>query len=344
MRSALRILQTGLVITSWAGWCFSANANDEADFYAGKQIKFFVGTSPGGGYDTYARTLAQFLPAHIPGHPTIVVQNRGGSSGLGLVNSVYNALPKDGTILAISPVAMVLSEVLEPGSLNYKSRNLGWVGTMSTMTDVLAVLKSTGVNTIEDAKHKQVVIGAGNKYGNPGIYPAVSNVLLGTKFKIVLGYVGSMETYVAMERGELDARTNQWDSWNAQRPQWVKEGKLSYLFQVGPKIPELAGVPALKDLITTPQDKAVIDLLEVGQLMGRSVFVAPGIPTERLAALRTAFDETMTDPDYIEQMKRLGLDMLHRKGVQLQSDLERLMRDTDTVARDLKRIVEQQYR
>ena len=136
MRSALKILVAGLIATFVAGQSRSAMTNDVQQFYTGKQITFFIGTSPGGGYDLYARTLAQFLPAQIPGHPTIIVQNRAGGSGLGLTNSVYNAMPKDGTVLAISPVAMVLSEVLEPQSLSYKSQNFGWVGTMSTMTDI----------------------------------------------------------------------------------------------------------------------------------------------------------------------------------------------------------------
>lgn len=345
MRPVLKILAAGLLATFVAGSCCSAMADDVQQFYTSKQITFFVGTSAGGGYDLYARTLAQFLPAHIPGHPTIIVQNRAGSSGLGLTNSVYNALPKDGTILAISPVSMVMSEVLEPESLNYKSQNFGWVGTMSTMTDILAVFKSTGVNTIEDAKHKQVVIGAGNKFGNPGIYPAVANVLLGTKFKVVLGYPGATEAALAMEKGEVDGRTNQWDSWNAQRPQWIKEGKLSYLFQVGPKVPELGNVPTLGELLSAqPQYKPVIDLLDVGQLMGRSVYAPPGLPAERLAALRKAFDETMNDPGYIAQMKRAGFDMYHRKGTELQADLERAMKSTDAVARDLRKIVDQQYK
>jgi tripartite-type tricarboxylate transporter receptor subunit TctC len=345
MRPALRIIAAGLIATFPAYQCRSAAADDVQQFYTNKQITFFVGTSPGGGYDLYARTLAQFLPAHIPGNPTIIVQNRPGSSGLGLTNSVYNALPKDGTVLAISPVSMVLSEVLEPENLSYKSQNFGWVGTMSTMTDILAVFKSTGVNTIDDAKRKQVAIGAGNKFGNPGIYSAVSNVLLGTKFKIVLGYPGATEAALAMERGEVDGRTNQWDSWNAQRPQWIKEGKLSYLFQVGPKVPELADVPTLAELVSSqPQYKPVMDLLDVGELMGRSVYVPPGVPVERLTALRAAFDETMKDPGYIAQMKRAGFDMYHRKGIELQADLERAMKDTEVVARDLRKIIDQQYR
>jgi tripartite-type tricarboxylate transporter receptor subunit TctC len=345
MRTSSRCLIFSLLAALSVMQNHAASAEDVKQFYAGKQITLFVGTSAGGGYDLYARTLAQFLPAHIPGHPTIIVQNRPGSSGLGLASSVYNALPKDGTVLAMSPVSMVMAEVLEPDTLNYKSAKFGWVGTMSTTTDILAVFKPSGVNTIEDAKHKQVVIAAGNKFGNPGIYPAVSNVLLGTKFKIVLGYPGATEAALAMERGEVDGRTNQWDSWNAQRPDWVREGKLSYLFQVGPKVPDLASVPTLAELLNSqPQYRSVMDLLEVGQLMGRSVYVAPGVPAERLAALRAAFDATMTDPSYIAQMKRAGFDMLHRKGVELQADLERAMNNTEAVASELRRIIDTQYR
>lgn len=318
-------------------------AEDPSDFFAGRQINLTIGTSTGGSYDLYGRTLAQFLPDHIPGRPTIVVRNMPGSSGLALANTIFSAAPRDGTAIAISPAGMILSEVLEPDSLSFRSRQFGWVGTMSTMTDVLAVFKSTGVTSIEDAKKRELVIGAGNKVGNPSIYGAFLNWLLGTRFRIVLGYPGGTEMNLAMERGELEGRTNQWDSWKSQRPHWISEGKLSYLLQFGPPVAELPGVPTLNHFARNAEDRAIIDLLNVGELVGRSVYAPPGLPADRLSILRAAFDATMHDPRYVARMQSLGLDMLSRRGADLQADLDRAMSHTDAVARSLRGILQAQF-
>jgi tripartite-type tricarboxylate transporter receptor subunit TctC len=335
------IYYAAILITGSAA---GANAAESPSaFYANKQITLTVGTSGGGSYDLYGRTLAQFLPDHIPGRPSIIVRNVPGSSGLALANSTFNTAPKDGTFIAISPAGMILSEVLEPETLAFKARQFGWVGTMSTMTDVLAVFKKTGIEKIEDVKNRPTMIGAGNKVGNPSIYAAVSNAILGTKFRIVLGYPGGTEMNLAMEQGELEGRTNQWDSWKTQRPQWIREGKLSYLLQFGPKVDELAGVPAIDDFAKSPDDRAVVDLLNVGELVGRSIYAPPGVPVERMAILRTAFDDTMRDPRYIARMKELGLDMLARKGGDLQADIERAMANTEHVAVILRKIIQAQF-
>ena len=318
----------------------AASADDVADFYAGRQITFIVGTTPGGGYDLYARILAEHIARHIPGTPKVVVQNMAAASGVGAANHVYNIAPKDGTVIAMCSAGIVLTELLDPPRVKYRSRNFGWIGTASTITDVLAVFKSSGVATLDDARQKSVTIGAAGKNGTLSMQPALVNSLLGTKFQIVKGYTSGNEINLAMDRGEVQGRTNQLDSWKAQRPAWVREGKLNYLLQFGPKLPDLPGVPSFDELVTTPKDKAVVDLMEIIQFVGRSIYTPPGIPKERLAALRAAFDLTMTDPDYVAKTKQYDLDNYFRKGTELQADLDRIMQNTDSIVRDFKQAVD----
>jgi len=171
------------------------------------------------------------------------------------------------------------------------------------------------------------------------LQPALANALLGTKFKIVGGYAGGNEVNLAMERGEVQGRTNQWGSWEGQRPQWIAEKKLNYLLQIGPKLPELANVPTFGEVVKDPSHKDMVNLLEVLQWVGRSVYTTPGVPEARLAMLRRAFDATMTDPEYIARTEKLKLDRYTRSGEQTQAYIDKVMRNSDVVAREFKKLV-----
>jgi tripartite-type tricarboxylate transporter receptor subunit TctC len=316
----------------------TAPAQDVPGFYAGKQITLIVGSGPGGGYDLYGRMLAQYLSNHIPGKPNVIVQNMPGSAGVTAASHVYNVAPKDGTVIAIAPAEILLAEAWNPQQVRFESSKFNWVGTIATMTDILAVFKSTGVLTLEDAKRKEVAVGATATIASNSLQPAIANALLGTKFHIVKGYTGGGDALtIAMERHEIEGRTNQWASWKVLRPEWVKEGRLSYLLQFGPKDPDLPpGVPAMSELVSTPRDKAMVALLEVMQRTGRSIFAPPNLPKDRLAVLQAAFDATMQDPAFLAQMQKLGLDVYPRKGTEIQAELDRVMANRDEVVRDLK--------
>ncbi len=325
------------VIVATAG---APSASRGDDLGSVKQIAFYVGTSAGAGYDLYARTVADYLPRHLPGNLRVVVQNMPSAAGLTLASQVFNISPSDGSVIAMSPASIVLSEVVDPSGFRYRSREFGWIGTLTTMTDVLAAFKSSGVNGLEDARTQSVTIGATGKLSNLSLYPALSNALVGTKFKIIHGYSGGNEINLAMENGEVQGRTNQWDSWESQKPDWIKEGKLTYLLQFGPKVPELGNTPRLADLVTDPQKKEMVNLIEVIELVGRSIFTSPKISPERLAIWRAAFDATMADPDYLARMKELGLDTFSRKGVDLQADLNKAMSNSAEIHSQLAQTID----
>jgi tripartite-type tricarboxylate transporter receptor subunit TctC len=327
-------------LTFLTGPCLADSA-DVANFYAGKQITLVVGTGPGGGYDAYARLVAQFMRAHIPGRPTIVVQNMPGSAGVTASGYMYNVARKDGTFLGANPPDYLLSELWSPDQVRFDSRKFGWIGTVSTVTDVLTVFRSSGVRTIEDAKTKQLTIGATAAIATNSLQPALANALLGTKFRVVKGYNGGSDPLtLAMERGEIDGRANSWASWKLLRPHWIADNLLSFLLQFGPKDPDMPdGVPSMADLVTTARDKAFVAMLDITQHTGRAIFTTPEVPKERLEALRTAFDNTMIDPAFVEQLTKLAFDLRPQTGTEVQARIERVLNERDDVMPQLKGIL-----
>lgn len=312
-----------------------------ASFYAGRRITLVVGTGPGAGYDAYARLVARFMKPHIPGQPTIVVQNMPGSAGVRAAGYMYNAARKDGTFIAMNPADYLLAELWNPEQMRFDSRKFGWLGTVSTITDVLAVFRSSGVRNIADARTKELTIGATAVIATNSLQPALANALLGTKFRIVKGYNGGSDAMtLAMERGEIDGRANSWASWKLLRPSWIEENLLSFLLQFGPKAPDLpADVPAMADLVTTARDRAFVSMLDITQHTGRAMFTTPDVPGERLEALRMAFDATMADTAFVAEMTRLAFDLRPHSGADMQAAIERVMQERDTVVPQLKALL-----
>ena len=339
--TSLRIfLCTAAVLASANDRC-RADSSLVGNFYAGKQITLVVGTGPGGGYDAYGRLVAQYMKAHIPGRPGIVVQNMPGSAGVTAAAYMYNVALKDGTVIAANPPDYLLAELWNPEQMRFDSRRFGWLGTVSTITDVLAVFRSSGVRTIADAKTKELTIGATAAIATNSLEPALANALLGTKFRIIKGYNGGSDPMtLAMERGEIDGRANSWASWKLLRPNWIAENLLSFLLQFGPKDPDLpSDVPALADLVATTRDKAFVSVLDIAQYTGRAVFTTPDVPGERLEALRTAFNETMADPAFVAELTKFGFELRPRKGADVEAAIERVMKERDNVMPQLKALL-----
>jgi tripartite-type tricarboxylate transporter receptor subunit TctC len=344
-RFVMRYANLGAVCVSAAAVLAVLNApcraDDVAKFYEGKQIALIVGSAAGGGYDAYARLVAQFMRAHVPGRPLIVVQNMPGGAGVTSAGYMYNVARKDGTFIAVNPPDYLLSELWRPDQIHFDSRRFGWLGTASTVTDVLGVFRSTGVRTIEDAKTKPLTIGATAPIATNSLQPALANALLGTKFRVVKGYTGGSDPLtLAMERREIDGRANSWASWKLLRPQWIAEDQLSFLVQFGPKDPDIPGnVPSMADLATTPKEKSFVAMLDVTQHTGRAFFTTPDVPNERLEALRKAFDDTMADPAFVEQMRKLSFDLRPQKAPEVHRRIEQALRERDGLMPELKKLL-----
>jgi tripartite-type tricarboxylate transporter receptor subunit TctC len=290
-------LATALTLGSTA-----ASAQGASDFFQGKTITLYVGAGAGGSYDIYARTLAEHMPGHIPGKPTIVVKMAGGvGGGLPAANQAHNTAPRDGTFVAMTQQTIVANQLLYPASAKYDVRQWNWIGLMAPTRNMLAVWHTAPAQTIEEAKQKEVIIGATGRASPTYIVPQVLNEVIGTKFKMVLGYNGVADLNLAMERGEIFGRGASWISVATQSPQYITDKKLKPLVVDGlTREPLIPDVPLMIELAPTERDREVMAFISSAAEFGRSVFAPPGVPADRVAVLRSAFDATMKDPAFLK--------------------------------------------
>jgi tripartite-type tricarboxylate transporter receptor subunit TctC len=309
----------------------AARADDAA-------MTMYIGTSAGGGHDAYGRALAAVLPRHLPGAPVVTARNMPAGDGMALANLVNASAPRDGSVLAISPAELYLPQVLSPGKFGFDVRKFGWIGTVATQSEAMGVFKTTGVRTIDDARRTEVVMGAVGPLGTASVYPKLANAFLGTRFKVIHGYPGGSEVFLAMDHGEVQGRVNQWSSWVSQRSNWLEEGRIDFLLQYGPKV--LDGVPFFVDLVDDPRRKAIVEFVDLIQLVGRSFYTTPGLAPARLAQLRAAFDETTRDPEFVERIKKARLEFAPRPGAQLQADFDRVLGEAAALGPDIKAVLD----
>jgi tripartite-type tricarboxylate transporter receptor subunit TctC len=297
----------------------AAHAQSVEKFFKGKQITIYIGFTPGGGYDLYARLVAQFMGRHIPGQPSIVAENMTGGGSRVAANYIYNVAPKDGTALATVDQAIPVQQAIGDPTVKFDTKAFSWIGNVDADNNVTATYYTAGLKTIEDAKKKETTLGA-TGFNTSSQYPTAMNKVIGTKFKIIFGYPGGADINLAMERGEVQGRgSNSWASWKATRPEWVADHKLDVLVQIGlTKAPDLPNVPLLTELAADPLDKAAFTILSSPPSIGRPIFGPPGVPAERVAALRKAFDDTMKDPDFIAAAQKAKLDLNPTTGENLQ--------------------------
>ncbi len=317
-----------------------ASAQTVESFYRGKTISFLIGYSAGGGYDTYARHVARHIGKHIPGNPTVVPRNMPGGGGRVAANYMYNVAAKDGTFLATADQSMPLQQAMGDKSVNFDNTKFNWVGNPNASNNVTAVWHTSGVTTFDQAKQKELVIGAtGNN--TSAQYPLVMNAVLGTKFKVITGYPGGNDINLAMERGEVAGRgSNNWVSWKATRPQWLADKKIHILVQIGLKKEEdLPNVPLLSDLGASEEDRLVLRMLSAPVAIGRPVFTTPGVPEDRVKALRAAFDKTMQDPEFRAEAKKIDLDINPVSGEELQKVVAEIVNAPKSAVDRLAKII-----
>src|SRR6266446_4274758 len=264
-------------------------AQSVADFYKGKTIQIIVGFGVGGGYDLYARALARHLGKHIPGQPAAVVQNLEGAGSVRAANYVYSGSPKDGTVIAAVNQNAPMYQLLGGAGARFEADGMQWLGGMANANGVLYTWHTSGIRTLDDAKRREVPVGAVGTASDSFIFPTISNALLGTKFKPIPGYAGSAQIHLAMERGEVIGRGgNSWASVQTANKSWVTERKINMLVQVGfEKEPELPDVPLLLDLVKSEEAVSIVKVISLPTAIGYGHWTAPGVPKDRLDALRT---------------------------------------------------------
>ncbi len=281
----------------------AARAEEAADFYRGKTISVIVGFGPGGGYDTYARLLARYLGNHIPGQPSVVVQNLEGAGSVRAANYVYSVAPKDGTVIAAVNQNMPMYQMLGGAGAQFNPAEMSWLGSMAYSNGTLYTWAQSGIRTLDDAKAREIPLGGVGTTSDSYIYPTLVNGLLGTRFKVINGYAGTKEIHLAMERGEVMGRGgNTWASVMSSNQDWIDAGKISVLLQIGFKTePEIPQVPLLIDLVKSTAEKQIVTVVTLPTALGYTDWLAPEVPPARLALLRTAYDATMRDKAFLAE-------------------------------------------
>ena len=304
-----------------AGLFLLAPAQADEPFYAGKTISIVVGFGPGGGYDLYARLLSRFLGNHIPGKPTVIVQNMDGAGGVRAANHVYATAPKDGTVIAGVNQGATMFQLLGGKGAQYDPARFNWLGSMAYSNNTVYVWAASGIATIEDAKKRDVSMAGSGIISDANIYPAILNALVDTKFKVINGYAGTNESNLALERGEVDGRGGgAYSSLVSTRPQWLQEKKVNILAQIGfDKEPDLPDVPLLLDLVKNDEDRQIAALVTLPVAIGYNYWLAPEVPAERVRILRAAFAETMQDPELIAEARRMSFEIRPKSGDALEA-------------------------
>ena len=294
-------------------------------FYKGKQINLYIGTSPGGGYDTYARLLARRFSNYIPGNPTIVPQNMPGAGSNKLGGFMYSVAPKDGTAIGAIFSGAILQPLIGDTPVQHDPSKFVYLGNANNEVFVCFARADAPVKTFQDTFSKELIIGATNEGGSTRDFAAMLINVLGSKLRIVTGYAGSNEIMLAIERNEVQGLCGVgWSSIAAQHPHWLANGFGMLIAQLATKgHPEMnrMGVPVAIDFAKTDEDRKVMELIYSQLTFGRPFVLPPGTPLDRVAALRKAFMATMQDKDTLADAKKMNLDLDALSGEEVQAEV-----------------------
>ncbi|MGU7782811.1 Bug family tripartite tricarboxylate transporter substrate binding protein [Burkholderia sp. PU8-34] len=294
-----------------AAACFAGTAHAEStqDFYAGRVVNMTIGYSVGGGYDMYARLLGKHLGDHLPGKPTVTPQNMPGAGSLKSANYLYDVAPKDGSTIGTFGRTMPEQPLL--GEANFDARKLVWLGSMDSDVALCVTWKDSKIRTFQDLLTKPSRFGGQGAGSDPDVMASAIKNLFHAKLQLVTGYPGSNETALAMERGEIDGECGtSWSTLQMRHPDWLRDHKVNLIVQMAlEKHPDLPNVPLLLDLAPDAGTREVLKVIAASQAFARPFAAPPGVPADRANALRKAFADTMKDPAFLAEAKRLGIEV-----------------------------------
>ncbi len=320
--------------------CGMAQAQTPEQFYKGKTVDLAIGYPPGGSNDIYARILAQHLSKHIPGHPNVIARNQPGAGSFLVMNQMAATAPKDGTAIAIGAPTVALDEKLGTPGVRYKTGDLNWIGRISPLINMVMIWNTVPVKTHEDTLKTEVTLAGTGAGSTVSIYPTVMNNLFGTKYKLVMGYKGSNEAMLALERGEVEGHSTSWEALKGAHPTWYPDKKVSIPVQFALKPhPEIPEVPTAISFARTEEERRILSAILNATEVGTSFFTTAGVPADRVEALRRAFDATMEDPEFKADLAKARMSHNPMKG----EELQQLVRQVSDLPPDLVEKVRKVY-
>jgi tripartite-type tricarboxylate transporter receptor subunit TctC len=327
------IVAAGLCWLGLAQATVAARADDVADFYANHIVTFYVGFSPGNAFDLYGRIVAKYIGRYIPGKPTVIVQNMPGAGSVTAAQYIYNAAPKDGTAIGVFSRSTPMEPLLGNSNVRFDATKFSWIGSAAKETSVCVVRSASKISGWTDVLSKDAVMAATSLSADTGVFTNVLKSEFGAKFKLVTGYPGGNEITQAIESGEVDGRCGwSWSGIKSAKPDWLRDGFIKVLIQLGlAPNPELAGIPAVMDLATTERQKQVLRLVFARQEFAWPFGAPPNVPPARLEALRSAFMKALADPEFLDEAKKLSLEISPLSG----DDVQTLIKAAYDTPRDL---------
>ena len=302
-----------------AGAAGPAAAQTPEQFYKGKNFDVVIGYPPGGSNDTFARLIARHIGKHIPGNPSVIPRNMPGAGSFLAVNQMYNVFPKDGSAIAIGAPTLALDEKLGTSGVRFKTAEFNWIGRVDSLINMVAMWKTSPVKTFADAQKIESKLSGTGAGSTVSIFPTVMNNVFGTKFKLVMGYRGSNEAMLALERGEVEGHSTSWVAMKVAHPTWLPEKNVNILVQFALKRhPELPDVPTAVELARNDEERKILSAIMAASEIGTAFFTTPEVPADRVTALRRAFDATMKDPELLSEAQKLQLGLSPMTGEDLQ--------------------------
>lgn len=313
-------------VAVWLASTFGALAADEADLLSGKKITLGIPSSAGGAYDGYSRLLARHIGKHLSGNPSVIPQNVPAGGGMVLLNQMFNVSPRDGTYFGMIRASTLYEELFGNPAVKFEGRRLTWVGNLNSDYDTCVTWRTSGIRSVGDLYTREVVVGSAGAGAMSASIPIIYNEFLGTKFKVILGYKGTPERILAMEKGELQANCGFTTvTLRATGGQAFAEGKIILLAQAGmTKDPAYPDVPNMLDEAKTPEARQALEFVFLQMDLGRPYAAPPGLPRDAADRLRAGFDATTRDRQFLAEAEKLKLDINAIDGAAMERSIDRL--------------------
>lgn len=327
-RTASRLILAAGIAAGFNAAGAPVRADTLTDFYKGKTLTIVIGFAPGGAYDLYAQLLSRHMPKFIPGKPSMIVQHMPGGGGVKGTNYIYNVAARDGSVLGMPFDAVALMNVLTPHKVKYKATEFQWIGSALQVAYALVLRTDTGIASFAELTKRQAIVGTSGKGSLGFVFPSMLGWATPAKIKLVLGYRGSSETLLAMERGEIQGTVLAWASLKTLKGDWFrKDGFARPIVQFGTKKEaDLPDVPLAIDLATSTEAKAVAKAVGSVSLVGRSFVLPPKVSADKLAMMRTAFERMVRDPEFIAEAKARHGDLNPVSGAEVQEVVAEAMK------------------
>ena len=295
-----------LALALQVSWTVPSCAQAPEDFFRNTHhLTMLVGSGAGGGYDMIGRFVGRHLSRHLPGNPNFIFENIANASGIQAANALYNTAPKDGSVILAATNSSLALPIYKSPVAKFDPRKFEWIGSTGKQQAICVTSKSSGIATLDQARKREVPVSATAVTAGPGVFPAILNAMLGTKFKVIAGYsTGSMP--LAVDRQEVDGLCGYaWQSYQANGTRWFSDDLVNILVQIGmTKTPDLPNVPLAKELVESQEDRDVLDMIVLPQEFGRPFVAPPGVPRPRMEVYRKAFKAMISDPEFLDDAKK----------------------------------------